>query len=179
MLSLLYLQNGFFIKPKEMEFDPHARVGSLLVDPQSMEVLAKYRKFLCKCYRDERVFIDREIIMTSVNVKSGLGLFRYMDFLPPTLESFLNLDSIKRISKRLDILELLHSLNELIEKSETGEMSLGTWISMFDSDLLVDLLTFAHIYDRIYTEVFDFNLEVLRKKTPAIAYRIYELIGSL
>ncbi len=176
MLTLLYLQNGFFVKPKEVEFDPHTRVGSLLVDPQSMEILVVHKKMLCKCYRDERVFIDREIILTSVNVKTGLGVFKYIDFLPTSFEYLLNLDNIRRISKKLDLYDLLRGLTDLIEKSEMGEMSLSEWLSNFERDLILDLLLFAHVYDRIYTEVFNLDLEVLKRKIPAIVYRLYELI---
>ncbi len=174
MLTILYLPNGIFLKPKEMFFDPHMRVGHLLLD-YGMEDLMKYRKFLCKCYRSDEIYMEREIKVTSIDPKRGLALFSYEDFLP-NLERYFKYEDVYKISKVLDIRSVIIQMNEMIEKSEMGmEIGFSKWIETTAPPMYRKSLSrFAFSYHKFYRDNFS-NLDEIRKKLPLIVYKLYEI----
>ena len=177
MLNVIYLPNGVFLKPKEMFFDPHMRVGHLLLD-YGMEDLMKYRKFLCKCYRSDDVYMEREIKITSVDPKRGLALFSYEDFLPDVRRYF-KPEDVYRISKVLDIRSIIVQMNDMIDRSEMGmEVGFSRWIEdTAPPTYRKSLSRFAFSYHKFYRENFS-NLEEIKRKVPLIVYKLYEIVEA-
>ncbi len=174
MLAVLYLPSGIFIKVDSVFFDPHARVGHLVLK-YGMEDLMKYRKFLCRCYRDDRVYTDRVIHVTSVDPKDGIALFRYEEFIPNVLEYFDSGD-VSKLSEVFHLMDLLEDLNDLIERSEMGmNVGFSEWVENAPRGYRKALSRFSFSYHRFYRDNFQ-SLENLRRKAPMIAFSLYEII---
>ncbi len=175
MLTLLYLPSGVFLKPKEIFFDPHMRVGHLLLE-YGMEDLMKYKKFLCKCYMSDKVYMEREIVVTSVDPKRGIALFAYEDFLPDIDEYFRPKD-VHKLSEIFEIADVLDQINNLIEKSEMGiKVEFSRWIERSVPPRYRNALSrFAFSYHKLYREKFT-DLDDMKRKLPFIAFRLYEMI---
>jgi hypothetical protein len=174
MLSVLYLPNGIFIKPREIEFDPHVRVGHVLVE-NGVEEMIKYKKFMCKCYLSDRVHIDREIVVTSIDPRSGIALFKYEDFIPNPVP-FFDPNDIKEVLTFTDMIDLIDSLNDLIEQSIMGmNVHFSSWVEKNSpAGFRKSLSRFAFSYYRFYTEKFT-DLNELKKNRSAIAFSLYEI----
>ncbi len=174
MLSVLYLPNGVFFKPKDIEFDPHARVGHILVD-YGMEEIIKYRKFLCRCYLNDRVYTEREVFITSVDPRSGIALFRFEDFIPNPSGYFNEIDLL-RISKVLDIVDVVENMNEFIERSQMGlKIEFSKWLDEnVPKGYRKAMSRFAFSYYR-YSENFS-SVDEMKEKAPLIAFALREIV---
>ena len=176
MLAVLYLPSGVFFKPRDIEFDPHARVGHVLID-HGMDEIIKYRKFLCRCYMNDRVYTEREIFITSVYPRSGIALFRFEDFIPDPSRYFDERDVLK-ISKVIDIADVVERMNELIERSQMGlEVDFSRWLDEnVPRGYRKAMSRFAFSYYR-YSENFS-SIEELKEKEPLVAFALSEIAES-
>ncbi len=170
MFAIIYLEDGFFIKPKGIEFDPHNRVGSLLVDPESMERLSRSRSLRCRCFKDDRIYTNRDITLTSVDVRSGVGLFKYEDPLPFSLYGRLDRRLVLRIARRFDLLDFIRKLHTAILDEE-----MAAWYEEMPNAVKKAAGRFAEDYIRNVLKPLG-SVERAIEIDHAIAFSLYEFI---
>ncbi len=166
MTVIIYTDDGFFLNPIEINFDPHLGVGFFSFSKDASNELANRRKLCCMCYKGE-TFIRRELLITSISLKEGIATFRYTQKHSKEILYYFDGEDVKKLSSNISLPDFLKRTYRAIENEKEPE---------FIKKLPPEIRGAAF---RIYMTLFVFNKLGVEIPTPEeLAFLLLERLNE-